>query len=141
MSTVNEQSNTTNYGDTLKGNLFFAADPVANPTDTNEVKPALPVITDSLESSGIKVKVSLTPVKGGYKASIEAIAKPVGITNTTKQTVTVVSGVSGQAMTKTTSIEKTEKKDTQTEGFPWGLLIGAAVLTIIAIFFINKYVK
>lgn len=79
---INEE--TTSYGDTLNGDVVLIPD--------GEISKEGYSSTGTLESNGIKVKVNLTPVKGGFKANVNAIAKPKSVTNTTTKTGTEEKG-------------------------------------------------
>ena len=136
------------YGGIVNGTLFFA-DPTNNTTTntpTNAVTPAQNVggglpKTDSIEANGIKIKVALLPVLGGFKARITAIETPVSVTNTTTQTGTMQKGVTQTNAETDKKTVVTKAKTTETKGLPWGWLIAAAGMVVIIIFVIKKYAK
>lgn len=141
-SVVTEHNNTMLYGDTLTGNIYLPAQQVPDGEDTNALKPATPIAYDSLESAGIKVKVGISALPGGgYKANVQAIAKPVAVSNSTIQKVNTANGITAKAFSNTTQETKQSNKDTDTNGFPWNTLIVLLILALIgaAIFFLHQY--
>lgn len=133
---VKEQSSTTKYGDRLSGSFFIPSEYVKAP-DSDTSKGEL-VAIDSIVSDGIKLRFSVSNVKGGLKANVEAIAKPVSTTNTIKESLKVENGISASSFSATTEKTKESNKQVESEGFPWKLTIILIVLVIISIILINK---
>lgn len=105
----------TNYGDTLTGSMQF---------DEEQ-------LIDSIESSGIKVVVSIKKTPTGTKAKVTAVAKPKTISNTHTQIAAEQKGIAETTQVKkNTAIVKSEK-DIEVVGFPWKKLIFAGVCTLL----------
>lgn len=133
---VKEQTETVKYGDRLNGSFFIPLESVKAP-DSDTSKGEL-VAIDSIVSDGIKLKFSVSNVKGGLKANVEAIAKPVSLTNTVKESIKLESGISASSISTTTEKSKSSSKQIESEGFPWKLTVILIVLVIISIILINK---
>lgn len=108
--TTETQTTETAFGDSLQGSLFI-------PVQENATKDT--VYVDSLESKGIKIKVGIIPQKKGFKAHINAVAKPVKHTNTTTKTTKTTNGKAVNSNTTTTSKTTTKQKQTQKQSFGW----------------------
>ncbi len=121
----------TNYGgDSLLGSLYFSG------TDSNTA-----IVFDSLESNGIKVKVNLLPQKGGgFKAHVQANAKPKSTLKTTEVNASELRGMVTDGQVKSDTTTKDKSKDTQSEGIPWGWIIAAVGVLTCALYLIEKYV-
>ncbi|MBA4196580.1 MAG: hypothetical protein C0459_03400 [Chitinophaga sp.] len=117
-------------GDSLKGILFFGDDDI--PGDVKE---------DSLESSGIKIKVGIITVKGGFKARINAVSKPV------KQVYTEVKAENEKRgkydsthLSRDDSVTKNDSsKTTNNNGWIWFGVIVFLLILIAIYFLIKKY--
>lgn len=133
---VKEQSQTVKYGDRLHGSFFIPIESVKAP-DSDSSKGEL-VAIDSIVSDGIKLRFSVSNVKGGLKANVEAIAKPVSLTNSVKESVKVENGISASSFSGTTEKSKSSNKQVENEGFPWKLIIFLITFIIISIILINK---
>lgn len=131
-TTVTEAATTTNFGDTLSGNLYFDDSAYLFTTPANDY------FTDSLESNGVKVSVSLVKTKTGIKAKVKAIAKPTAVTDYNRTTTTEAKGV---AVKTTDNIEKKSvavTKDLKKSSFPWGIII-LIIIAGFAAWFLTKY--
>ena len=131
-TTVTEGTVTTKMGDTLSGSLQF------DESDYLVSTPANDYFTDSLESNGVKVSVSLVKTKTGIKAKVKAIAKPAAIINHFKETKTEVKGVAVKAVVSDEKKSTSVTKDLETTSFPIGIVI-LLIIVAIAAWFINKY--
>jgi len=122
----------TNYGgDSLQGSLYF---PV--------VDSIMPLFSDSLESNGIKVKVSIQAQKGGgFKANVQANAKPKSTNKTTEINTSGQKGIAASGEVASDTKTKTKAKQTESEGFPWDLIIWGIIALLSALFLIYKFVK
>jgi hypothetical protein len=78
---------------------------------------------DSLESNGVKVKISFTKNKAGIRAKVTAIAKPVQVVNTNTVISDEKKGLARAAKTATVWDKETETKDKKIVGFPYKLAI------------------
>lgn len=96
---VEHTKEVVDYGDTLSGSLYI-------PADTT-------VFVDSIESKGVKISVTVNPVKGGFKARLNAISKPKQTTHETTKTTTQQQGKSTEANKSTE--QETEAKDKATD--------------------------
>lgn len=98
-------------------------------------------ITDSVESNGLKVKVHLTPFKGGFKARINAVSKPVETEKTTAATALTHWGVSNAGHIATTQSVLQQNKHIQPTGLPWGWIVAIAILALLAmiIYYLEKH--
>jgi len=127
---------TTNYGDTLSGDIPLIVD--------GEISKDSTAASGKLESNGIKVKVKLTPIKGGFKANVQAIAKPKSVTNTTTKT-----GTENKATINTSSNKKdieqalkNKASDKEDEIMKWvALMFSLLVILILAGLLIYLYFK
>ena len=132
-TTVTEASTTTNYGDTLRGSLYFD-------DSAYQTAPANDYFTDSLESNGVKVSVSLVKTKNGIKAKVKAIAKPAAIKDFNRVTTTENKGVAVKTIAtvekKSEASSKDVKKKTSWLGFG---LIGLGILVLLGWYIIKKY--
>ena len=114
----------TNYGgDSLQTTLYLPK------IDT--------VLVDSINSNGIKIGYALSPFLGGFKLKIQAIAKPKSTAKTTEIKSTEQKGIAASGEVKFNTETKTKGKATESKGFPWGWLIGAIALLILALFIIK----
>lgn len=125
---------TTYYGDTLKGSLFFEK------SDTLDTKP-VKTVWDSLESNGLKIKVGILPTNSGIKLQLNATAKPIATSNNTINEGNTNSGKTENNHVKAeATTEKTEKKVTTSYA---GLIKGLVVFLVLifGIFFLNKKIN
>lgn len=109
----------TIFGDTLTGSLSFTEEQVSGMEAAGEVAPAA---VDSLESNGVKIKLSFIKNKaGGYKAKVQVIAKPVQVVSIKQTTVDEKKGLTTAASKQTTEkvVVKTTAKTVT--GWPWYL--------------------
>ena len=131
---VTQQIETTYYGDTLTGNIYI---PTSDTLIANEY-------IDSLESNGIKIMVGLKPFKDGFKAHVNAIAKPKETVSSARAYTIEKSGLTQKTTSKTEFDQSAKQKDTETtnELYKWlGLvLLGFGSLGLIAII-IFLYIK
>lgn len=110
--------------------MFFGDDDI--PGDVKE---------DSLESSGIKIKVGIITVKGGFKARINAVSKPV------KQVYTEVKAENEKRgkydsthLSRDDSVTKNDSsKTTNNNGWIWFGVIVFLLILIAIYFLIKKY--
>lgn len=148
-----QQSETTYYGDTLTGNLYFPVPDTINEDEYNPYDTATHIIripyqnsiyVDSLESNGIKIKVGIIPTKGGFKAHINAVSKPKETVKTTNTNAIEQRGLVQNTTNKTDQSHTAKAKDTETvnELYKWiGLtLLGLGILVLIALA-IYLYIK
>jgi hypothetical protein len=121
------------FGDTLHGALVFTDEQIA------AMESGEPFAEDSIESDGIKVKVTMLPFKYGFKTKITAIAKAKIITDSyTRQTI-VQKGVS---VVHTENIEKKNvsvTKEKKITSFPWGLLLW--FIPVAAVIYLSRKYK
>lgn len=121
---------TTRYGDSLSGSLYFSDSP-APQANTNSAE-----LSDSIESTGIKVKVTLTRTLDGIKAKIDAVAKPVLKTDKATLKKEESKGLSGIANTTSEGSNAHSEKEVTNEAelFEWFLLILLIALFVWRIF-------
>lgn len=130
------------YGDTLTGSLAFTneqIDAIYKVDDTTvDYSIVNTPVEDSLESSGLKVKVTFVPVKGGLKAKIKAVARPKESSSTRAEFNTQQKGETTQAKKTEDTDKQLDNSTRETKGFPWtaALLIGALLILIIFIIII-----
>lgn len=125
---ITTESNTQiiDLGDTLTGGIYL---PIFKRVET-----ANKVFADSLESDGIKIKLSLKPVENGFKAHIKAIAKPKKIINTSTKTTTEKKGISQQTTTSkaTEQTIKTKQGDKTDAVSKYGWLLILFLFLLVA---------
>jgi len=133
VNTIEVGTVSTEFGDTMHGVLMFTDEQIAS-METGGI-----FSTDSMESDGIKVKLTMLPFKNGFKTKITAIAKPKIITDSyTRQTIEQ----KGVAVAHTENIEKKNvsvTKDLKTTSFPWGLLLW--FIPIAGVIYLSKKYK
>jgi hypothetical protein len=121
---------TTNYGDQLTGNITIPAGIL------HEVS-TLPLLTDSLESSGIKLKTTVTrDSTGNLKIGLNATAKPVTVQDIKEKQYSEKKGIAGKSEIKTTSLQTDYNKQVTSTSMPWLIWL----LVFIAIGLLFKYI-
>ncbi len=131
---------TVDYGDILNGSIYL---PYGDSSWLRIINSGI-IHSDSIESNGIKVKVNLTPVKGGFKANINAVAKPKSVTNTTTKTGTEDKGIATTNSNKKDLDQDSKNKasDKEDELMKWvGLMFLFLAILILAGLFIYLYFK
>ncbi len=130
----------TIFGDTLTGSLQFTDEQVSGMEAAGEAEPPA---DDSLESGGIKVKISFKKNKaGGYKASVKAVAKPVQVVSTSTVTSDEKKGLTTAASMQKTEQVSVTSTDKKIVGWPWYLkLVLWGGLAIGISFFIYYKIK
>ena len=142
IKTITSGTVTINYGDTLSGNLSFTDEQV------DQMEKSIPSV-DSLESSGIKVKVSVvqSPDKKSFKTQITAISKPKSSTNTYTQTTTEKKGIDVKSTAETEKKKDVAVKDVHIKKIPTSVIIVCFLLFILLIIIllgrkaISTYIK
>ena len=95
-----------------------------------------PIITDSLESAGIKVKTTVTKDStGNLKIGVHATAKPVLVSDIKEKQYNEQKAIAGASEVKTTSQQSEYTKQVTSTSIPW--LIWLLVLIAIAVFIKN----
>ena len=127
------------FGDTLTGALQFTNEQIAQ-MDSASIAPVA-FEADSIESNGVKVKISLIKNKTGLKVKLQAIAKPVQLVNTRTNFISDQKGIANTASKTVADDTKITASEKVIKGFPWMALIvsAAVVIQISLIFFI--YIK
>lgn len=121
ISAIEQTQQVVDYGDTLNGSLFI-------PNDTTLV------FVDSIESKGVKVSLVVVPTKGGFKARLNAVAKPKSVTNTNTKSTTEAKGKSSEA-TNNKDLEKNDKNkqvEKKDEFMMW-VVLGIIFVSIIVV--------
>ena len=125
IKTEEVKETTTVFGDTLKASLYF--------DEQNS--------SDIVESSGLRIKGILEKTTSGYKVKLEAVAKPVEITERTTTKIDEKKGVS----VTTTSVTETTLKDSAKEAEPTttGLLQTAIIslFILLLIYMLYRWLK
>lgn len=142
-SVIKQTRQVTHYGgDSLTGTLFFSDVDDAKKVDSAGVRLSdVAEKFDSIETNGLKIKVGLMPVKGGFKASVNAVSKPKEVVNTTTTTETKQAGITKASQGSSESTHLDEHKETKTNHWATVIVIILVVIAVLiaAYLFIKKY--
>jgi len=130
---VHTDEQTAYYGDTIAGTMYFdggTADGTAAPK------------IDSIETGGIKVKVELQAVAGGFKARVNAVAKPVTVQDKKTDSSDIKKGIAQQDKEMDKAVIKTSKRDVKQSGIQWYWWVAGFFVVIVFCWFhfsLKKY--
>ena len=124
--------NITRYDDQLLGHIHIPASFLEEPD-------RLPLFTDSLESTGLKVKTTVTrDSAGNIKIGLEAKAKPVSVSDIKEKQVIEQKAITGKSEVKSTSQQITNNKQVTSTSMPWPIWLLIIILIGIFIKYFSK---